>query len=67
MIEQQHYLESDAGKRIRFPWTGSVHRIVSVNEAMETVTFEVIGDPEDRTTESFADLLSVDAVVIDHG
>ncbi|MFI6302158.1 hypothetical protein ACIBCH_09825 [Amycolatopsis thailandensis] len=60
------YLESDAGKCIWFPTPapGNVYRIVSVNESMETLTYEVIGDPLDRATGSFASLAAVDAVVL---
>jgi hypothetical protein len=61
---QKPYVESDADKLIRFPGTGTVYRVAAVNETMESLTFEVIGDPLDRCTESFADLVAVDAVVI---
>lgn len=58
------FSSADVGKLIRFPWTGNAYRIAAVNEEDETVTFEVLGEPGDRATETFADLADVDAQVL---
>lgn len=52
------------GKRIRFPFSGNVYRVRSVNCTEETLTFSRDDDPEDEDTETFADLRSVDVEVL---
>lgn len=58
------FTSDDVGEQLLFRPTGSIRRIVAVDETDQMLTFEVIGDPEDRTTESFADLAKADAVVL---
>ncbi|RSD21982.1 hypothetical protein [Amycolatopsis eburnea] len=58
------FTSNDVGKRIRFPHTGSVDVVLAVDEAAETLTFAVPDDHDDNATESFADLVAVDAEVL---
>ena len=58
----------EAGKRVRFPFSGNAYRIVAVDNEAQTVTLlEPFGDPadpEDWTTHSFDDLASADVAVL---
>lgn len=58
-----NYAEA-TGKLLRFPSWSRVYRVRSVNAEEETCTFSRDDDPEDETTETFADLRSVDAEVL---
>jgi hypothetical protein len=50
------------GARIRFPLSGHVYNITAVDG--DQVTFAFPGDPDDSTTESVADLDSIDVEVL---
>ncbi|MEV4053006.1 hypothetical protein AB0J55_17625 [Amycolatopsis sp. NPDC049688] len=63
-IEPLPFTSDDVGERLRFPLTGGVYRIIAVDETDRMITIEAIGHPDDRTTESFADVLAADAEVL---
>lgn len=63
-MDAKPYTAGDVGKNIHFPWTRSVCVVVAVDETAETLTFATIGDPGDNATETFADLVAIDAVVL---
>lgn len=50
------------GARIRFPLSGHVYNVTAVDG--DQVTFAFVGDPEDSTTESVADLDGIDVEVL---
>lgn len=58
------FTRADVGKRLRFRLSGNVYRIIAVDEVYQLLTFEESPDPDDRTTESFADLVAADAEVL---
>ncbi|MFB9687681.1 hypothetical protein [Amycolatopsis plumensis] len=58
------FTSDDVGERLHFPLTGGMYRIVAVDKTDQMITIEAIGHPDDRTTESFADVVAAGAEVL---
>jgi hypothetical protein len=57
------FTKADEDKLIFFPHTGSWYKVLSVDVEKGTLTFGMIGDPEDASTSNWQTLRDIDVEI----